>query len=151
MSWWRRPAVLAGLVVAVILGGVIVFVVARHSRGGDQPTAQQTGPVIHTGAEPAERPNVTAVSTLLTGLPAAFAAGRRDGLTAAAAKNFANVRTALPPGATVAVHPETWRHAGALGSIAVTITAPKTAPASYVVVLTQEPTGWKLASTQRAS
>ena len=150
MSWWRRPAVLAGLVVAVVLGGVIVFLVARHS-GGAQPAAARTGPVIHTGAEPAEQPNVTAVGTLLRGLPAAFAAGRRDGLTAAAAKNFANVRTALPPGATVAVHPDTWRHAGTLGSIAVTITAPRTPPASYVVVLTQEPTGWKLASTQRAS
>jgi hypothetical protein len=148
MSWWRRPAVLAGLVIAVILGGVIVFVVARHS--GDQPPAGQA-PVIHTGAEPAEQPDVTAVTTLLQGLPAAFAAGRRDGLTAAAAKNFANVRTALPPGARVAVHPETWRHAGTLGTIAVTITAPKTPPAAYVVVLTREATGWKLASTQRAS
>jgi dienelactone hydrolase len=110
MSWWRRPAVLAGLVVAVVLGGVIVFLVARHS-GGAQPAAARTGPVIHTGAEPAEQPNVTAVGTLLRGLPAAFAAGRRDGLTAAAAKNFANVRTALPPGATVAVHPDTSRPA----------------------------------------
>jgi hypothetical protein len=149
MSWWRRPAVLAGLAVAVVIGGVIVFVVARHS--GADPAPPPTGPVVHTAAEAAEQPNVTAVSTLLTGLPAAFAAGRRDGLTAAAAKNFANVRTALPPGAAVSVHPETWRHAGTLGSIAVTITAPKTPPAAYVVVLTQEPSGWKLASTQRAS
>jgi hypothetical protein len=149
MSWWRRPAVLAGLVVAVILGGVVVFVVARHS--GDQPAAAPNGPVVHTAAEAAERPNVTAVSTLLTGLPAAFAAGRKDGLTAAAAKQFADLRTALPAGAAVAVHPETWRRAGTLGSIAVTITAPKTPAASYVAVLTQEPTGWKLASTQRAS
>jgi ABC-type sulfate transport system permease component len=151
MSWWRRPAVLAGLIIAVILGGVVVFVVARHS-GADQPaTAAQDGPVVHTAAEAAEGPNLSAVSALLTGLPTAFAAGRKDGLTAAAAKQFADLRTALPPGATVAVHTDTWRRAGTLGSIAVTITAPKTPAASYVAVLTQEPTGWKLASTQRAS
>jgi hypothetical protein len=146
MAWSRRHALIGGVAVAVVLGGVGVAVAARHSGPPPEPARA----VVHTGAEAAEQPNVAAVSRLLTGLPAAFAAGRRDGLTAAAAKRFADVRKALPPGSTVAVHPDTWRRAGTVGTVAVTITAPRSAPQAFIVVLSQEPAGWKVVSTQAA-
>jgi hypothetical protein len=146
MAWSRRRALIGGVAAAVVLGGVGVAVVARRSAPPPAPVRQ----VLHTGAEAAEQQNVAAVTRLLTGLPAAFAAGRRDGLTATAAEQFADVRKALPPGSTVRVHPDTWRRAGTVGTVAVTITAPRSAPQAFIVVLSQEPTGWKVVSTQAA-
>jgi hypothetical protein len=146
MAWSRRH-VLIGVAVAVVLGGVGVALVARGSQ--PSPPAQQRA-VVHTGAEAAEQPNVAAVTRLLTGLPAAFAAGRKDGLSASAAKHFADVRKALPPGSTVEIHPDTWRRAETVGTVAVTITAPRSAPQAFIVVLSQEAAGWKVVSTQAA-
>jgi hypothetical protein len=146
MAWSRQHALVGVAAVLVVLGGVGVAVAARRS--GPPPAPSQ--PVVHTGAEAAEQPNVAAVTRLLTGLPAAFAAGRKDGLTAAAATRFVDVRKALPPGSTVVVHPDTWRRAGAVGTVAVTITAPPSGPQAFVVVLAEEPAGWKVVSTQLA-
>jgi hypothetical protein len=142
--------VLAGAAAVALLvgGGVAVALVSRHS-APTQP-ADPVVAVVHTGADPGERANVAAVTRLLTGLPAAFAAGRTDGLTAAAATRFADVRAALPAGSRVAVHPETWRRSGQIGSIAVTVAAPHAAAQSFVVVLDLQPGGWKVASTQAA-
>ncbi len=147
MGWSRRAIV--GGAVAVVLGGVIVAVVA-HNSGTDEP-APPARAVLHTGTEASEQSNVDAVTKLLAGLPAAFAAGRKDGLAASAAGRFDDVRKALPPGSTVAVHPDTWRRAGTTGTVGVTITAPKSGPQTFIVVLTQEPSGWKVISTQAAA
>jgi hypothetical protein len=147
MGWPRRRLLLAvGAVAAVLAGGVTVAVLAGREPAAPEPAAA----VVHTGAEPAEQPNVAAVTRLLTGLPAAFAAGRKDGLTAAAAAQFADVRKALPAGSTVAVHADTWRRAGTIGSVGVTVTAPRSPPQSFVVLVTQEPSGWKVSGTQAA-
>jgi hypothetical protein len=146
MAWSRQHALIGVAAVMVVLGGVGVAVAARHSA----PPSAPAQPVVHTGAEAAEQPNVTAVAQLLSGLPAAFAAGRKDGLTAGAATRFADVRKALPPGSTVDIHPDTWRRAGGVGTVAVTITAPRSAPQAFIVVLSQEPGGWKVVSTQVA-
>ena len=147
MGWSRRAIV--GGAVAVVLGGVVVAVVAHNS--GSPAPAPPVRPVLHVGTEATEQSNVDAVTKLLTGLPAAFAAGRKDGLAASSANKFDNVRNALPPGSKVDVHPETWRRAGTTGTVGVTITAPKSAPQSFIVVLTQEASGWKVISTQAAS
>lgn len=146
MAWSRRHALVGVAAVAVVLGGVGVALSARHS----SPPPAAPAPVVHTGAEAAEQPNVTAVTRLLTGLPAAFAAGRKDGLTVDAATRFADVRKALPPHSRVDVHPDTWRRAGTVGTVAVTITVPRSAPQAFVVVLSQEAGGWKVVSTQAA-
>ncbi|MEN3358367.1 MAG: hypothetical protein V7637_2349 [Mycobacteriales bacterium] len=147
MGWSRRAIV--GGAVAVVLGGVVVAVVA-HNSGPDAPAAPARA-VLHTGTDAAEQSNVDAVTKLLTGLPAAFAAGHRDGLAPSSAGKFADVRKALPPGSKVDVHPETWRRAGTTGTIGVTITVPKSPPQSFIVVLTQEASGWKVISTQAAA
>lgn len=151
MDGSRRRTLLAGAAaVAVIVGGgVAVALVSRHSAPA-APAPDPVVAVVHTAADPGERPNVAAVTRLLTGLPAAFAAGRTDGLTAAAVTQFGNVRAALPAGSRVAVHAATWRRAGTLGSIAVTVTTPHAAVQSFVVVLNRQPDGWKVASTQAA-
>lgn len=137
---------IGGVAAVVALGGVGVALSLRHPA----PPAAPPRAVLHTGAEPDEQPNVVAVTRLLTGLPAAFAAGRKDGLAKAAATRFADVRTALPPGSTVDVHADTWRRAGTVGTVGVTITAPRSAPQAFIVVLSQEPSGWKVVSTQAA-
>jgi hypothetical protein len=133
--------------IAVVLGGVVVALVAHHS----SPPKPPARAVLQTGEQRAEQANIEAVTKLLTGLPAAFAAGRKDVLAKSATGSYGDVRKALPPGATVRVHPETWRRAGTTGTMGVTITAPKAGPQNFIVVLTQEPSGWKVISTQAAS
>jgi hypothetical protein len=146
----RRRTLLAGAAAVAVLvgGGIAVALVSRHS--APSRPAEPVVAVVHTGADPGERPNIAAVTRLLTGLPAAFAAGRTDGLTASAVTQFGNVRAALPAGSRVAVHADTWRRSGTLGSVAVTVTAPHATAQSFVVVLARQPDGWKVASTQAA-
>jgi hypothetical protein len=142
----RRPAprVLLGVGAATFLAVAAGAIVVTSGQGHEPHAAS----VIHAVGDAAEQQNVAAVSRLLTGLPAALAAGRTDALTPTAAARFRDVQAALPAGSAVSARPETWRHTGQVGSLEVTVHRPTvTQPASFVVVLMLEPDGWKVAAT----
>jgi hypothetical protein len=124
-------------------------VMARRS----EPATPRSDPItVHAADEQTERSNLTAVTELLSGLPTAFAKGRTDGLTATAAARAQDLRTALPPGATVSVEPETWRRTGRVGSIMVRVLQPdERRQIPFIVVLVQEHDGWNVSTTYRAT
>jgi hypothetical protein len=134
------------LVSAVVIGGL-----ALHS-GGRQGAPKSAGPTqnaygVHTGDEPGEAANVAAVTRLLTGLPEAFAAGRRDGLTSAAASRTTDLGKALPAGTALSVDARSWRRTGAVGSIKVRVTTPGAAAQFLRVVVLLDNGDWRVSQT----
>jgi hypothetical protein len=142
----RRVLVSVGVAAAVVAGVAVVTLRAGHAHKPAAPSA------VHPAIGTADRSNVLAVTKVLTGLPAAFAAGRTDVLTPTAAVRFRDVRAALPADSTVTVLPQTWRRTGRIGSLEVTVRRrPGQATTTFMVVLVHEPNGWKVSSTYPAS
>jgi hypothetical protein len=135
----------------------VVFVLISHQHdeaGATAPTpsvpsalaAQPTGDfVVHSGSEPGERSAVDEVDHLLTGLPAAAAAGESGWLASDSPARPAEIRTVLPQGATVNVDRQTWRRTGAVASIDAVV---KTSSQQRVrVVVVREPDAWRISET----
>jgi hypothetical protein len=135
------------LVGAVVSGWLVLQSGGRQGapRSAAGPTQNAYG--VHTGDEPGEATNVAAVTRLLTGLPEAFAAGRRDGLTSAAATRMTDLGKALPPGTSLSVDARSWRRTGAVASIKVRVTTPGAAAQQLLVVVILDNGDWRVSQT----
>jgi hypothetical protein len=147
-------SIAAAVVVLAATTAVVVLINRRHETGTAAPTpsasaapaAQPTGDfTVHNGSEPGERAAVDEVDRLLTGLPAAVAAGQPGWLAADSPARPADIRTVLPPGASVSVDTQSWRRTGAVASIDAVVKT--SSPQRVRVMLVREPDAWRVSET----
>jgi len=150
-----RLLLLAVALVALGVTAVVVVVLARADRGAvaaqpgaaaTQPSPSATGGLqVHTGGEAGERGAVEEVARLLTGLPAAIAAGQTSWLADDSPVRSVDVHTLLPAGSTVTVDGASWRRTGAVASVDAVVAG--TEKPRVRVVLVRQPEGWRVSET----
>ncbi|MCI4061290.1 hypothetical protein MRQ36_01345 [Micromonospora sp. R77] len=144
-----KKALLLAAVVVVVAGSVGTFVWNRG--GGAEKPAELTGKVVVlTTADPGEAERLTAVTRVVEGLPAQFAAADTSALAAGSRDQFGDVRKALPAGTTLAVDGASWRRTGSVASVLVTATPPGAKGTRFRLVVIQEEGAWRVLSTTAA-
>lgn len=150
--WWLvlgvvcASGVVAGVLWWTSLGAVAVPAAAQPTTTGSPVPTDDLS--VH-GAEPGEQENIKDVTTLLTGLPSAFAQGRSDALIVGAGAGGVDVRAVFPMGAVVSVDPATWHRTGVVASVMTTVTSPR-ATTRQVAIVFRDGLGWKLSETYPA-
>jgi hypothetical protein len=135
-----------------IVGGVVAFLI--WTSGNADPDTDPPIPdtvVVRTTAYPGEQANLAAVTEVVRLLPEQFAKGDAGSLTEEARSRWGDVRTALPPGSTLTVQPESWRRTGLVASVQVVMHSPGRADMQFMVVFAKDQGTWKVSSTYQVS
>ncbi|MEH0820476.1 MULTISPECIES: hypothetical protein [unclassified Micromonospora] len=136
-------------VVLLVTAGVGAFIWNR--RDGAEKSAQATGEVVvRTTADPGEAERLTAVTKVVEGLPAQFAAANTSALAAESRDQFGDVRKALPAGTTLTVNAASWRRTGSVASVLVTATQAGGEATRFRLVVIYEEGAWRVLSTTAA-
>ncbi|MFI6266645.1 hypothetical protein [Micromonospora sp. NPDC051006] len=144
-----KKSLLLVAVVLLVAGGVGAFVWNRGD--GAEKSAQATGEVVvRTTADPGEAERLTAVTRVVEGLPAQFAAADTSALAAGSRDQFGDVRKALPVGTTLAVDAASWRRTGSVASVLVTATRSGGESTRFRLVVIREEGAWRVLSTTAA-
>lgn len=150
----RRTVLIASLVTAAVVAAAVIGIVVlrpddRAGPGRPESASTPRTVVVRTTADPAEADSVAAVTRLVAGLPAQFAAGDPSGLSEGARERFTDLRAALPADTALAVDASSWRRTGAVASVTVTATRPAQPPVQFSLIVIWEAGSWKVSTTVR--
>jgi hypothetical protein len=131
---------LAALAVLLLAGGGLWWFLQRDR------DPQQSAPVAGPSSAPDQQARQDAV-TLISGLPAAFAAGDTAKLSTGLRAEGLDLTKALPAGTTVEPDENSWRRSGDLASMDAVATAPGEPARSFSIVMILEDGTWRISGT----